>query len=81
MSFGTAVDPCEKCEEMLQPYLDRELTDAERAEAERHLDECSYCRKRYRFEEALRRFVRQATVEEMPPALKQKLADLRTPLF
>ncbi|HVD12080.1 MAG TPA: zf-HC2 domain-containing protein [Gaiellaceae bacterium] len=81
MSSGAAVDPCEKCEEMLQPYLDRELTDAERAEAERHLDGCSYCRKRYRFEEALRRFVRQATVEEMPPALKQKLADLRTPLF
>jgi mycothiol system anti-sigma-R factor len=66
---------------MLQPYLDRELTDAERAEAEAHLDGCSYCRKRYRFEEELRRFVRQAAVEEMPPALKQKLADLRTPLF
>ncbi len=23
------MDPCEKCEEMLQPFLDRELTDAE----------------------------------------------------
>ena len=81
MSSGAAVDPCEKCEELLQPYLDRELSDAEVAEAERHLDTCSYCRKRYRFEEELRRFVRQATVEEMPPALKQKLADRRTPLF
>jgi anti-sigma factor (TIGR02949 family) len=81
MTSGAAVDPCEKCEELLQPYLDRELSDAEVAEAERHLDTCSYCRKRYRFEEALRRFVRQATVEEMPPHLKQKLADLRTPLF
>ena len=81
MAFGADVDPCDKCEEMLQPYLDRELTDLERAEAEQHLDECSYCRKRYRFEEALRRFVRQAAVEEMPPALKQKLADLRTPLY
>ena len=28
------IDPCAKCEEVLQPYLDRELTDAERAEAE-----------------------------------------------
>jgi anti-sigma factor (TIGR02949 family) len=81
MSFGAAVDPCEQCEELLQPYLDRELSDAERAEAERHLDGCSYCRRRYRFEEELRRFVRQAAVEEMPPDLKQKLADLRTPLF
>ena len=81
MVFPPGVDPCDACEEMLQPYLDRELTDTERAEAEVHLDECSYCRKRYRFEEELRRFVRQAAVEEMPPALKQKLAELRTPLF
>ena len=46
-----------------------------------HLDRCSYCRKRYRFEEELRQFVRQAAVEEMPPDLKQKLAELRTSLF
>jgi mycothiol system anti-sigma-R factor len=81
MALGFEPDPCEKCEEMLQPFLDRELTDEERAEAESHLDECSYCRKRYRFEEELRRFVRQAAVEEMPPHLKQKLAELRTPLL
>jgi anti-sigma factor (TIGR02949 family) len=73
-------DPCVKCEELLQPFLDRELNDEERAEAERHLDECTYCRKRYRFEEELRRFVRQAAVEVMPPDLKAKLAALRTPL-
>ena len=35
MTYGAEVDPCDKCEELLQPYLDRELTDAERAEAER----------------------------------------------
>ena len=33
------------------------------------------------FEEELRQFVRQATFEEMPPDLKQKLAELRTSLF
>jgi anti-sigma factor (TIGR02949 family) len=81
MAFGAGVDPCDKCEELLQPYLDRELSDAERAEAEAHLDGCSYCRKRYRFEEELRRFVRQAALEEMRPDLKQKLAELRTPLY
>ena len=81
MAVGPQVDPCDKCEEMLQPYLDRELTDAERVEAEGHLDDCAYCRKRYRFEEELRRFVRQAAVEAMPPELKLKLANLRTPLF
>ena len=55
----TASDPCAHCEEMMQPYMDRVLTDAERAEAEAHLDGCAYCRERYRFEETLRQFVRQ----------------------
>jgi len=72
---------CEECEQWMQPYMDRVLTDAERAEAETHLNECSYCRKRYRFEEHLRQFVRQAVVEPMPSELKQKLAELRTPLL
>jgi anti-sigma factor (TIGR02949 family) len=81
MALSFEPDPCAKCEEMLQPYLDRDLSDAERNEAEKHLDDCSYCRKRYKFEVELRRFVRQAVVEEMPPDLKQKLADLRTPLL
>jgi anti-sigma factor (TIGR02949 family) len=76
------IDPCARCEEVLQPFLDRELTDAERQEAESHLDECSYCRKRYRFEVELRRYVRQAVVEPMPVELKARLAALArtTPL-
>jgi anti-sigma factor (TIGR02949 family) len=73
-------DPCVRCEEMLQPYLDRELTMAEKAEAQRHLDGCEYCRRRYRFEVHLRRFVRQSVVEPMAPELKQRLLSLRTPL-
>jgi mycothiol system anti-sigma-R factor len=77
----TATDPCDHCEEVMQQYMDRVLTDAERAEAEAHLDTCAYCRKRYRFEENLRQFVRQAVAAEpMPVELKQKLAALRTPL-
>jgi hypothetical protein len=71
---------CDDCEQWMQPYMDRVLTDAERLEAEEHLDECSYCRKRYRFETSLRQFVRQAVIEPMPLELKQKLAALRTPL-
>jgi anti-sigma factor RsiW len=65
----------------MQPYLDGSLSDAEIAEAHAHLDLCAYCAKRYRFEVELRRFVRQAVVEEMPPELKQRLAQLRTPLL
>ena len=47
-------DPCDKCEEMMQPYLDGTLSDAEVREAERHLEGCSWCAKRYHFEERLR---------------------------
>jgi anti-sigma factor (TIGR02949 family) len=75
----TTVDPCDWCEEVIQPYLDRELTDAEMKEAEVHLEACSYCRKRYRFEGNLRRYVRQA-VEPMAPELKQRLSELRLEL-
>jgi len=71
---------CDECEQWMQPYMDRVLTDAERAEAESHLNDCAYCRKRYRFEEHLRQFVHQAVIEPMPLELKQKLSQLRTPL-
>ena len=73
-------DPCAHCEEMMQPYMDHFLTDEEMAQAEAHLAECEYCRKRYRFEESLRIYLRQAASEQMPAELRQKLAALRIPL-
>ncbi len=74
MSFDVG---CEKCEELLQGYLDRDLAPAEVAVAEGHLDSCDYCRRRYRFEETLRRYIRTTASERMPPGLMQKLAELR----
>lgn len=68
---------CDKCEELLQGYLDRQLTDVEVQEAEGHLDGCNYCRRRYRFEESLRRYVRLSAAERMPPGLMERLAALR----
>ena len=76
----TREDPCAHCEEMMQPYLDHILSDDEMREAELHLDECEWCRKRYRFEESLRVYVRTAVSEPMPAELKLKLAALRIPL-
>ncbi len=73
-------DPCAHCEEMMQPYMDHVLTDEELVEAEAHLAQCEYCAKRYRFEESLRIYVRQAVNEQMPVELRQKLAALRIPL-
>jgi mycothiol system anti-sigma-R factor len=73
-------DPCAHCEEMMQPYLDHVLTDEEMAQAEAHLAECEPCRRRYRFEESLRIYVRKAASEQMPEELRVKLSALRIPL-
>ena len=70
---------CEKCEELLQGYLDRDLTREEVVVAEGHLDRCDYCRRRYRFEERLRRYIRVSASERMPAGLLAKLAELRGP--
>jgi len=70
--------PCDKCEELLQGYLDRELSEVEHAQAQAHLDGCEYCSRRYRFELTLRQYVRTTAEERMPPGLLQKLAELRS---
>jgi hypothetical protein len=61
----------------MQEFLDRTLSDAEWKEAETHLFGCEYCRRRYRFEETLRRYVRTSAIERMPPGLMDKLQELR----
>ena len=70
---------CEKCEELLQGYLDRDLTQEEVLIAEGHLDGCEYCRRRYRFEAQLRRYIRTTAIERMPAGLMAKLTELRGP--
>lgn len=70
-------DDCEKCEELLQGFLDRELTQPEVVLAEAHLDGCEYCRRRYKFEESLRRYVKLSAVERMPAGLMERLTQLR----
>jgi len=65
---------------MMQPFLDGSLSEEEVAEAQRHLDGCKWCAKRYKFEERLRHYVRVAVSEPMSPELKARLAALRTPL-
>ena len=69
---------CSDCETMMQPYLDRVLSDEQIAEAKEHLERCHGCDKRFRFEEKLRAFVRVAVDEPMSDALKAKLHGMRT---
>jgi len=73
------MDPCDWCEEVLQPYLDRDLNATDVQKVKQHLAACSWCEKRFKFETDLRRLVRQA-VEPMEPELKAKLAALRLEL-
>lgn len=73
----TQHDPCDRCEELMQDFLDRTLTDLEWKEAESHLMGCEYCARRYKFEETLRRYVKTSAVERMPPSLMAKLEELR----
>ena len=73
----TGQDDCDKCEELLQGFLDRELTEAEVAVAEFHLNGCDYCRRRYTFEQSLRRYVKLSAVERMPAGLMERLTQLR----
>jgi hypothetical protein len=47
--------------------------------AEGHLEDCDYCRRRYRFEAHLRRYIRISASERMPAGLLAKLAQLRGP--
>jgi hypothetical protein len=65
---------------MMQPYLDGVLSDEQVKEAWEHLAACAGCDKRYRFEQDLRRFVRVAADEPMPPELMARLAELRHPM-
>ncbi|MGD0166648.1 MAG: zf-HC2 domain-containing protein [Gaiellaceae bacterium] len=69
--------PCRKCEQLLQLYLDGELSHAEAKEAEAHLDACGYCRRHYSFERLFRAYLREAANEPMPAELKAKLASFR----
>ena len=71
---------CRYCEERLQLFMDKVLTDEEIVEVQHHLDDCPPCRGAYRFEATLRMVVHDRTIEPMSAVLKEKLLALRTPL-
>ncbi len=48
---------CQECIDKLHPFLDRELTNAERAEVERHLEYCGECADAFQFESGILRTV------------------------
>lgn len=68
-----------RCREViarLEPFLDRELSEAELAQVRQHLDDCPPCTRHFHFDEQLRRLIRVRAREEAPPSLRERI--LRT---
>lgn len=64
---------CREFEAKLWAFLDGELDAAVCAELRAHLENCPGCLDHYRFEDALRGFVRRCCHEPVPDALRDRL--------
>ena len=65
------------CNETLQElylYLDGHLTESDRVHIQQHLDDCSPCLEAYDFEAELRMVVRSRCVDQVPEALRARIA-------
>lgn len=70
---------CEQFLKKYQQFLDRELDDGKQKDYERHLEECTTCERRIRFEIRFRTtIVRKFKDKKAPRDLRQKI---RTKLF
>lgn len=64
---------CVEIQERLELYVDRELSSAEAAEVQAHLDACPPCLRIFHFEGSMRRLVRRACSESAPESLKARI--------
>lgn len=65
------------CNETLRElylYLDGQLTDDDRIHIQQHLDDCSPCLEAYDFEAELRLVVKSRCTDEVPEALRARIA-------
>jgi mycothiol system anti-sigma-R factor len=72
---------CDECEDKLERFVDRELSDAEVAELRRHLHECPPCEDRYRFQAEFKRLIRVSCCQPESNAPESLRAKLREILF
>ncbi|HYU39645.1 MAG TPA: mycothiol system anti-sigma-R factor [Acidimicrobiia bacterium] len=66
---------CDEAIVRLYQYLDGELTVWRRQAITRHLDECPPCAEGFDFEIELRQVIASKCRDEVPPALKRRIAD------
>ena len=67
---------CDKAILQVYAYLDGELTMWKRVAITRHLDECSPCLQGFSFEVELRRVIVSKCSEEVPDALRNRIAQV-----
>ncbi len=67
---------CKDALETLYYFLDGELTAARRAVIQHHLDQCAPCLHAFDFEAELRSVVARSCREEVPDALRKRVADV-----
>jgi len=68
------VADCNETLRELYQFLDGELTDGDREHIRRHLDDCSPCLGAFDFEAELRAVVRSRCVDQVPEALRARIA-------
>jgi mycothiol system anti-sigma-R factor len=68
-------DDCEEALQQLYVFLDGELTDTRRRLIAEHLGACSPCLGAFDFEAEVRMVIAQRCREQVPPALRQRIAD------
>jgi mycothiol system anti-sigma-R factor len=68
---------CDGCQEKLERYVDRELTDQELSEVRGHLERCPPCEDRYQLHAGLKRLVKLSCDQgTAPPTLREKLLQI-----
>ncbi len=65
---------CNETLRELYQYLDGDLTDDDRVHIQQHLDDCSPCLEAFDFEAELRYVVRHRCVDQVPDALRDRIA-------
>jgi mycothiol system anti-sigma-R factor len=66
---------CVEAVHVLYHYLDGELTSERRLLIKQHLDDCPPCGQAFDFEAELRVVISQKCREQVPPNLRQRVAD------
>ena len=66
---------CSETLHELYHFLDGELTEAKRADIQRHLEACPPCFEAYDFEAEIKQYVAQKCRDRMPDALRARIAE------